>query len=399
MSKPVFKTVILFTLITLIGACGSAATDVSPTATLVPATATRIALEPTQTPLLPTATPVLTMMSTISPSTAAPTPAMVPTITTPSPTPTPQVEPTGSNGTPFTLDTVARVECLRKLEGHNNGLYGLAFSPDGQFLGSYSLDGVVQLWDPASWQVIREYTASSVWGWRLFFLADNAHISSGNGTVWDIASGQLEHALNGEHHVTFSPDGVWMAANGRGKLTIELWRVEDWDLERDIVTSHAGDIFTMAFSPDSQMLASAANSLPNTPGFSVKLWDVLTGQELFTLQGHQDAIHGLAFSPDGKWLASASMDTTVKVWDVQTGQLLHTLQTRAELFDVTFSPDSTLVAAALNNNTVELWDVASGRLARTLNHGGEVVSVAFSPDGALLASGAYDSKVYLWGIP
>jgi len=157
--------------------------------------------------------------------------------------------------------------------------------------------------------------------------------------------------------------------------------------------------FRHGFSPDSQLLASAANSLPDTPEFSVKLWDVLTGQELFTLQGHRDAIHSLAFSPDGKWLASASMDTTVKIWDVQTGQLLRTLQTKAELFDVTFSPDSSLVAAALNNNTVELWGVASGRLARTLNHGGEVVSVAFSPDGALLASGAYDSKVYLWGVP
>jgi len=36
MSRPIFKTVILFTLITLIGACGSAATDLSPTATAVP---------------------------------------------------------------------------------------------------------------------------------------------------------------------------------------------------------------------------------------------------------------------------------------------------------------------------------------------------------------------------
>ena len=379
----------------LISGCGTA----EPTATPVPATTTRIALEPTHTPLLPTATSVLTMTPTVSPPTTTPTPTMTPALTTAFPTSTLQVEPSGSNGTPITLDTVARVECLRKLKGHNNRLYGLAFSPDGHFLGSSSLDGVVQLWDPASWQVIREYTASSVWGWRLFFLADSAHISSGNGTVWDIASGQLEHALNGEHHVTFSPDGVWMAANGRGQLTIELWRVEDWGLEREIVTSHGGDIFAMAFSPDSQLLASAANSLPDTPEFSVKLWDVLTGQELFTLQGHRDAIHSLAFSPDGKWLASASMDTTVKIWDVQNGQLLHTLQTKAELFDVTFSPDSSLVAAALNNNTVELWDVASGRLARTLNHGGEVVSVAFSPDGALLASGAYDSKVYLWGIP
>jgi WD40 repeat protein len=196
------------------------------------------------------------------------------------------------------------------------------------------------------------------------------------------------HTLNGDNHVAFSPDGAWMAVNGRGWFTIELWRIEDWQVEREIVTNHTGDIFTLAFSPDSRLLATAANVGPGGPEFVVKLWGVSTGQELFTLRGHQEAIHGLAFSPNGRWLATASMDTTVKIWDVQTGQLVYTLQTEGELFDVAVSPDSSLVAAALNNNTVELWDITGGRWVRTLNHGGEVVSVAFSPDGTLLASGA-----------
>jgi WD40 repeat protein len=313
----------------------------------------------------------------------------------PGPTSAPQ---TAGTSLAITPDTAGQVELLHRHDGHESRLYGLAFSPDGRYFASSTLDGTVQVWDPDSWQVVREFTAPDVFGWRLFFLADNAHISSGNGTVWDISSGEMVHTLSGEHHVTFSPDGVWMAANGRGQFSIELWRVEDWQLEGEIVTSHFGDIFALAFSPDSRLLASAANIAQN-PEFSVKLWDVMTGQELFTLQGHTDFIHGLAFSPDGRWLATASMDTTVKIWDVQTGQLVHTLQTAAELFDVAFSPDSSLVAAALNNNTVELWDVASGQRLRILDHDGEVVSLAFSPDGSLLASGAYDRKVYLWGIP
>jgi WD40 repeat protein len=383
--------IVMFVL-TLVVGCGKA----RPTETAVlPMNAPVSETVPVGTPAPTAATPpapttVTVFVPTMTPTTAPPTAA---------PTPTPQATANAWGSAPISPDNAARVERLGTLKGHDNRLYGLAFSPDGHSFGSSSLDGVVQLWDPASWQLIREFTASSVWGWRLFFLADSAHISSGNGIVWDIASGEVEHALSGEHHVTFSPDGVWMAANGRGQLSIELWKVEDWQLEREIVTSHAGDIFTLAFSPDSRLLASAANISANGPEFAIKLWDVKTRRELFTLQGHQDSIHGLAFSPDGKWLASASMDTTVKVWDVQTGQLLHTLQTRAELFDVTFSPDSSLVAAALNNKTVELWDVAGECMVRTLNHGGEVASVAFSPDGTLLASGAYDSKIYLWGIP
>jgi len=293
------------------------------------------------------------------------------------------------NSIPITPGNAADAELIRTLKGHNNRLFGLGFSPDGRFFGSYSLDGVVQVWDPATWQVIQEFTDPNATGWRLFFLADNAHISSGTGTVWNITTGEVEHALGRGHRVTFSPDGIWMADNG-GQRGIALWRIENWQMEREIVTSHTGD--HLAFSSDSRLLASSG------PDFAVKLTDVTTGQELFTLQGHQNIIHGLAFSTGGQWLASASMDTTIKVWDVETGQLIHTLQTGGELFDVTFSPDSSLVAAALNNNNVELWDVASGRLVRILKHGGEVVSVAFSPDGTLLACGAYNNKIYLWGV-
>ncbi|MBN1936251.1 MAG: WD40 repeat domain-containing protein [Anaerolineae bacterium] len=355
MSRSIVKTVVLFTLITLLNACGPTMTPASPTATIV----------------------------------SAP-PSAVPATATPSPTSVPTARPELQGGTSITLETAGQMKLLSTLKGHDNRLYGLAFSPDGRFFGSYSLDGVVQVWDRATWQVIQEFTDPNATGWRLFFLADNAHISSGSGTVWDIATGQVEHALGRGYRVVFSPDGVWMADNG-GQHGIALWRIADWQVDREIVTSHTGD--HLAFSADSRLLASSG------PDFAVKLSDVTTGQELYTLHGHQSIIHGLAFSPDGRWLASASMDTTVKLWDVQTGQLLHTFQTGGELFDVAVSPDGSLVAAALNNKTVELWDVASGQLVRTLNHGGEVVSVVFSPDGSLLASGAYDRKIYLWGIP
>ncbi|MBU1050534.1 WD40 repeat domain-containing protein [Candidatus Bipolaricaulota bacterium] len=301
-----------------------------------------------------------------------------------------------ADATAITVDTAASIRCLTTLPGHANTLLGLAFSQDGRLFGSSTLDGVVQVWDRSTWQVIHEFSAPSLPAWRLFFLADNARISLGNGTVWNIASGELEHVLTRSHKVAFSSDGVWMAAHGE-ELSMQLWRTADWNIEQEIDTDCLGSF--LAFSPDGQILALAVNESPNNPNLAVTLWDVATGNKRSTLRGHQNIVHGLAFSPDGQWVAVGSMDTTIRVWEVQTGQLLHTLQTGGGLFDIAFSPDSTMIAAALDNRTAELWDVANERRVTTLNHGGEVVSVAFSPDGTLLASGAYDSKIYLWGIP
>ncbi|WP_243458375.1 tetratricopeptide repeat protein [Nostoc sp. UIC 10630] len=47
---------------------------------------------------------------------------------------------------------------------------------------------------------------------------------------------------------------------------------------------------------------------------SVKLWDVNTGQELYTLNNHSDWVNSVAFSPDSKTLASGSRDMTIKLW-------------------------------------------------------------------------------------
>jgi WD40 repeat protein len=379
-----FRKVIFSTfLLTLVGACKPAATPV-PTplrTTVLPAPVT--SLPPTSTGLPPTATSILPTSTRLLP--------------TPSVTP-----PVGADiliGMPISLDTAARVERLHTLEGHRDKVYSVAFSPDSRFLASASFDGTVKLWDMAVWQIIREFKHSADYGLEVFFLADNVHISSDSGMVWNIDSGETEQLLSDSHRVTFSPDGVWMAANGRDSLTIEVWRVGNRQLQWETPTNHVGHIYSLAFSADGRLLASGSSmGATDTSDYTVKVWDVATGQEVFTLKGHRGDVHALAFSPDGKLLASASIDTTVKVWDLQTGKLLRTLNNKDGMYDVTFSPDGSLLATAVCDRTVKLWDVVSGRLVRTLIHGDEVMSVAFSPDGNLLASGAYDNKIYLWGI-
>ena len=69
----------------------------------------------------------------------------------------------------------------------------------------------------------------------------------------------------------------------------------------------------VCFSRDGKRLVSGADDQ------TVKLWDVVTGQEMMTFAGHQGAVTGVAFRLDGMQLATVSQDGTVHLWDATPG--------------------------------------------------------------------------------
>ena len=72
----------------------------------------------------------------------------------------------------------------------------------------------------------------------------------------------------------------------------------------------------------------------------MKIWDSVTGKELFALKGHTNGVASVAFSRDGQRLASGSGDGMVKLWDCATGKELFTLQGHTtRVNSVAFSPD------------------------------------------------------------
>ena len=62
------------------------------------------------------------------------------------------------------------------------------------------------------------------------------------------------------------------------------------------------------FSPDGKVLISGSYDA------TIRLWDIETGEQLKTLEGHTYSITSVAISPNGSTIASGSYDGTVLLW-------------------------------------------------------------------------------------
>jgi WD40 repeat protein len=90
----------------------------------------------------------------------------------------------------------------------------------------------------------------------------------------------------------------------------------------------------MKLSPDGNWLA--VNLSPNR---NILIIDVKNGVQSASLTGHTGWVRELAFSPDSNLLATGSLDKTVKLWSLQTGKILATLSRTSNDKWAVVSPD------------------------------------------------------------
>ncbi|KAK9443771.1 G-protein beta wd-40 repeats containing [Metarhizium brunneum] len=209
---------------------------------------------------------------------------------------------------------------------------------------------------------------------------------------WDQCQQILEGHMDTVTSIAFSPDST-LLASASVDHTLRLWQINSGECLQKL-TAHSCPVTSVAFSPDSILLASASYDS------TIRLWQVNSGECIQELKGHVGGITSVAFSPDSIILASASSDCTIRLWRVNSGESIRELKGHIDdVTSVTFSPESALLASASYDRTIRLWQANSGKSIQELKgHSRAVMSVAFSPNSALLASASYDRIIRLWKV-
>jgi WD40 repeat protein len=268
----------------------------------------------------------------------------------------------------------------KRLEGHRQNVDFCAFSPDGRLVVTGSRDSTFRLWDAATGdlrhvlaipqQYLDPIHNASIYP-RAVFAAGGSRlvtVTAGDGyiitqpaLVWDVASGQLIHALP-------HPEGAI------------------WDLQ---------------LMPDGQHVVTASYDK------TAVLWDLVSGKRVQPFTGHSSRVLRAVPTGEGRLLVATTAEGIVDVYHVAGGQLVHQWRMPANLFNVAVSHNGRFIALASNvadkGPVIELWDAVVGVRLATIAAPEQplqpLVGLAFGLDDASLLASTRTNQLYILDLP
>ncbi len=190
-------------------------------------------------------------------------------------------------------------------------------------------------------------------------------------------------------------------SNSRLMLWTDLEGTTVWDLsafsKMGTLKSNSF-VQSAAFNPSGDRIAVADKS----GRISLLSIDSLRqGNATPNVMSHQKAANVIAFSPDSQLLASASDDRTVRFWDVNTSLPVGRTLVHSEPVErLVFDPQGRTLLTACGRE-IHLWDVCTQRqLGPTLSHPTMLgLLFQFTPDGDSFITSGGDLMVRMWACP
>ena len=270
----------------------------------------------------------------------------------------------------------------------NGNIREARFSPDGNYVFTYSDKFELSLWSAKDGHKIVQFGAVSDEMATVEFSLDSkrlvtTHLQSVY--IWEIPSGKLFRKIDlpyGVINARFDINGTKIVTSGYDKVAM-VWDIftqeELLDLDGQTYAPTQSD-----FSPDgTRIITTDENG-------GCRIWNSATSQIIAMLVGHTKEITSAEYSKDGSRIITASFDSTVKIWDANTAIELATLRGHKNaIYEAHLSPDGNKVITSSTDSTAQLWIWNSNQKKWELkkqfkNPYGSMGNPIFSSDGNLL---------------
>ena len=226
----------------------------------------------------------------------------------------------------------------------------LALSPDAKHLATGGYDGIIRIWNVETGEFERALVGHDSYVYGLAYSPDGNYLASAgsfNATarVWDTKTGMPVRVLKGHKgyvsHVAWSPDGTKLLTAGGSSGFVTLWDVV---AAKQLQTTEYGNpIYSIAFAKSGEHVATSAAKA------GTYIADAKTLKTVHALKEALDDATAVAFSPDAKLLAAGSSKQTV-VYEVASGQVKHKLTSPGH--SLAWTPKGGLLVAPANGAVV-----------------------------------------------
>lgn len=288
------------------------------------------------------------------------------------------------------------------------GMYSLAFSPDGKLLAVGDGRHNVLVWDVLRGKLLHHLSGHANVVTALAWSQDGktviaASTSLGRGHVskveyWDVKTGKEIKTQN------IDGGGANRAISAGGSLLVTVGGFPNkiakvWNLKKNTATILKGHKHHVSLAA----LAADGKKVATSDGERIRIWELPSGKKLATFvpKGGK-AAERLAFTPEGKSIVYENRPHGyVHFVDIKTGKRKSVVIRRWITSCFAVSPDGEVVAtAAIKKGFVDFWSIKTGKKLASLPANQPlrgIKKMAFSPDGRwLLAGGAV---VHIWEVP
>ncbi|XP_015782774.1 F-box-like/WD repeat-containing protein TBL1XR1 [Tetranychus urticae] len=229
-------------------------------------------------------------------------------------------------------------------------------------------------------------------------------LNNGNGPI-EIPDSRVK-VLRGHEKDVFScawhPSSDTLAS-ASGDSTARIWNLnQQSDFEANqIVFRHYikrngvkspshGDITSLEWNPDGKLLATGSHD------YIARIWNV-ENQLVHELNGHRAPVLSVKWNEKGSYLLTASEDKTTIVWSATTGKAVQYYKCHTKsVLEIDWRSNSSF-ASCSSDKTIQILKVGEPYPTKTFKgHTEDVNSIKWDPHKTFLASCSDDQTVKIW---